>query len=110
MKYTLKASIGFMFFREQQARSSFITRWPKLTSNLLDLLGMSLVRTFGISQGFSYPYALKFNSALYVWVRLDWLKNLLYVTNNYFQKWRLVRFLSQESGSLVNPEALLMSL
>ena len=78
-------------------------RWPKSTSNLLDLLGTSLAGTLGISRGFSYPYALKYNSALYVWVRFDWLKNLLYVTNNYFRKWRLVRFLSQESGSLVNP-------
>ena len=77
--------------------------WPKSTSNLLDLLGTSLAGTLGISRGFSYPYALKYNSALYVWVRFDWLKNLLYVTNNYFRKWRLVRFLSQESGSLVNP-------
>ena len=103
LNYTLEASIGFMFFQEQQARSSYTIRWPKSTSNLLDLLGTPLARTFGISRGFSYPYALKFNSVVYVWDRFDWSENLLYVTNNYFQKWRLVRFLSQESGSLVNP-------
>ena len=103
LNYTLKARTGFVFFREQQARSSSIIRWPKSTSNLLDLLGTSLAGTLGISRGFSYPYALKYNSALYVWVRFDWLKNLLCVTNNYFRKCRLVRFLSQESGSLVNP-------
>ena len=85
LNYTLEARIGFMFFREQQARSSSITL-AKVTSNLLDLLGTPLARTFGISRGFSYPYALKFNSVVYVWDRFDWSDNLLYATNNYFQK------------------------
>ena len=107
LNYTLEVRIGFMFFHKQQARSSCIVHWPKSTSNLLDLFRMSLARTFEISQGFSYPYAVYFNFAFYnyVWVPFDWLKNLWYVTNNFYKNGDWFAFYLKKIDCLSNSKS-----